>query len=59
MRRITGGGLILLAGVALLIGCGGPHEIDDRPATGSETEESAPVDAGATADEVEPAAPDN
>lgn len=55
MRRISGRGLFLLAGVALLMGCGGPHEIDERSATGAEIEESAPAEVeGAVADDEEP-----
>lgn len=49
---------LLSVGVVLAFGCGGPHEIDENPASGAESEERAPAEPGAQeSDDSEPEQP--
>lgn len=47
MHRVSVRHAVLLAGVVLLLGCVGPHEIDERPASDPEREERSGDDAEA------------
>lgn len=58
MARVPMRLTLLLVGVVLAFGCGGPHEIDERPASGSESEERAPAESeGQESDDSEPEQP--
>lgn len=44
MARVSVRLTLLLVGMVLAFGCGGPHEIDERPASGPESDERAPAE---------------